>query len=303
MRAKKRIFIGSSSESRELAFAVASALEDRFECVLWYEGFFTLGNHFYTDLVQKIITFDYAVMIGGDDDLVTRISTQMQKTSPRDNVYLEYGLFSGLLSPKRVLFLLNEKCLVATDLAGMSIAQYGSESDAVALVENWLSGFESNAMRAIGRQDVELLPTVGVAVGYFYNFIKPFVKKMKEYASENGIGTAKLTVCVPDFICDDIDFYKSDMKERLGLQDVMIKNFRAVTAPEEEGLSVWDMPNTILALFKTVDYVFGVQGGNTEDTLCAKQRALDNFYDNLLSLAASDYEVKKAVVFRRWSEE
>ena len=91
---KKRIFIGSSLESRDLAGLLQDTLSEDFACVLWYEDFFSLENHYYTDLIQKIITSDYAIMIGGEDDFVKRISTQTEKIAPRDNVYLEYGLFS-----------------------------------------------------------------------------------------------------------------------------------------------------------------------------------------------------------------
>lgn len=46
---KKRIFIGSSLESRDLACLLQETLSKELECVLWYEDFFSLGNHYYTD--------------------------------------------------------------------------------------------------------------------------------------------------------------------------------------------------------------------------------------------------------------
>ena len=51
------------------------------------------------DGTVRIISFDFAIMIGGVDDFVKRMpKKKYKKYSPRDNVYLEFGLFSGFLS-------------------------------------------------------------------------------------------------------------------------------------------------------------------------------------------------------------
>ena len=298
---KKRIFIGSSLEAKELANSLREALRDEFECVLWYEGFFSLGNHFYTDLVQKIITFDYAIMIGGEDDLVRRISDKSEKISPRDNVYLEYGLFSGMLSPSKVLFLLHEECKVASDLMGMSISQYQSEEQAIMKARCWIEEHnDKKRRRGISRKDIGLMPTVGIAVGYYYNFIKPFVDKLTEADIDREL---KLTVLVPTFVCDDVSLYSRNLIMQKKLKNDNIRNYRILVDPKEESfLHMYDVPNTILALFKTVNYIFGISDTNTEDTICAKQRALDDFYDNLQVLISNDYLVKSIVSLERLEE-
>lgn len=303
MKAKKRIFIGSSWESRETAYQIEATLRDSFECVLWYEGFFTLGEHYYNDLVRKIITFDYAIMIGGEDDMVTRIATGAVKKSPRDNVYLEYGLFSGILSPDRVLMLMHKSCSEASDLSGMSLYQYNTAEEATILASKWLIGhLERSEHRSIGRKNVELLPTVGIAVGYFYNFIKTFTNKLLNDPSIN-ICNVRLNVCVPDFICDDVTFYSDDLIWKKGLKKDNICEFRILRDPTAEAIELYDVPNTILALFKTVDYIFENQGGNTDDTLCAKARALDNFYDNLNVLVQNDPYAQRIVKLSRYSKQ
>ncbi len=299
---KKRIFIGSSIEAKGLAEYLQRGLQEEFECVLWYEGFFSLGNHYYTDLIQKIITFDYAVMIGGEDDLVKRISTGSEKISPRDNVYLEYGLFSGILSPRRVLLLMHEKCMVASDLLGMSISQYRDGEQAVAIVERWLQGHtDPSVHRAISGRDVGLMPTVGIAVGYYYNFIKPFLGKLFESDMECPAG---LTVLVPTFVCDDVGFYKRDLMLRRRLKEEVILKYRILRdVSDESELRLYDIPSSILSLFKTVNYVFGISEGNTADTLFAKQRALDDFYEHLQTLIAGDYEASRTVSMERYTLE
>jgi len=290
---KKRVFIGSSVESKELAYKIQQRLSDNFDCVLWYEGFFSIGNHFYSDLIQKIITFDYAIMIGGVDDFVTRISTQAQKNSPRDNIYLEYGLFSGILSPKRVLLLIDSKCVPASDLSGMSLAQYQNGEHAVDLAADWIDNDKKETI--LTGKNVELLPTVGIAVGYYYNFLKPFFNSL--FSSESLPCDFKLHIFFPDYICNDVDYYKQELISEKHLTEKIITKYRIlVNEDDPKVLHMYDIPNTILTLFKTVDYIFRVQDGNTDDTLYAKQKALNNFYDNLKILISNDYKIKKHIV-------
>lgn len=298
---KKRIFIGSSLESRDLAGLIQEALSTDFECVLWYEDFFSLGKHYYTDLIQKIITFDYAIMIGGEDDYVKRISTQTEKIAPRDNVYLEYGLFSGILSPGKVLLLMHEKCMVASDLLGMSLTHYSNQSEALSIVKEWIERQQHRDIRrALSRSDVGLMPTVGIAVGYYYNFLKPFISKLLDAEPEKEI---RLTVLVPSFVCDEVAFYKRALMKAKGLKDGMIHNYRIMLDPREtELLSLYDIPSTVLTLFKTVNYVFEIPEGNNEDTLCAKARALDDFYNNLQVMISNDHLVRSVVSLERLEE-
>lgn len=298
---KKRIFIGSSLESKDLAFLLQSTLQNDFECVLWYEDFFSLGNHYYTDLIQKIITFDYAIMIGGADDHVTRISTGCEKIAPRDNVYLEYGLFSGVLSPKRVLLLIHENCTVASDLLGMSLSQYRDEAHALSIAKEWVekqTGREN--LRALSQKDVGILPSVGIAVGYYYNFLKPFLDRLS--VAQDG-EEMRLTVLVPTFVCDDVAYYNRSLMARKKLKEEIVQKFRILVDPSEKDcLSMYDIPSTVLALFKTVNYIFGISEGNTEDTLCAKLRALDDFHDNLRLLIENDYIAKRIVRLERYAD-
>ena len=300
---KKRIFIGSSLETKELAHQLQAVLSDRYECVLWYEGFFSLGSHFYTDLVQKIVTFDYAVMIGGPDDRVTRLSTGTEKTAPRDNVYLEYGLFSGILSPRRVLLLMHKTCVPASDLSGMSLAVYGDDADAIVRTAAWLCETDGGTgYRTIDRRDVGLLPTASVAVGYYYNFILPFTQKLTTGETAYP-GRARLTVCVPDFVTRDVKEYEELLILRKRLQRREINRYRVLAEPSEEnGLVLYDAPSTVLALFKTVDYVLGVTEGLSSDAELAKCRALDNFCEHLSVLLNESVLTKTLVRLERLSE-
>lgn len=296
----KRIFIGSSIESKGIAEQLLNTFRAEYECVLWYEDFFSLGNYYYTELIQKIITFDYAIMIGGRDDTVTRISTQSEKIAPRDNIYLEYGLFSGILSPNKVLLLVHESCVIASDLSGMCMPTYADAEQAVSIARAWVDSKQCTEHRALSRKDIGLMPTAGVAVGYYYNFLRPFLDRLSANEFDKD---CKLTILIPNYVCDDVVIYKRLLARSKRLKDTIVQNYRILVDPGvADSLQLYDIPSSILTLFKTVNYVFDIPEGNTEDTLRAKMRALDDFYDNLHIMIANDYLAMSMVSLERFDQ-
>ena len=294
MERKKRIFIGSSVESKGIAEQLKNKLGKMYEVVLWYDDFFSIGQHFYKELITKIITFDFAIMIGGIDDFVKRMPQKIStKYSPRDNVYLEYGLFSGFLSANRVLFLIHEQCTVASDLSGMSLAFYSSDADAAELAEKWVEHYPDRR-RQFPDANVELLPIYGIAVGYYYNFIEPFIKALYSAKNEElGFNKVRLNICIPDFIIRDPKEYQPLFYQSRNLEFRSMFNYRihADSESDEGVLQLYDVPNTMLALFKTVDSIFSITDEATDDSICAKQRALESFGEILSSLIAQNIYV------------
>ncbi len=301
MEIKKKIFIGSSVESNDIANSVKTLLANEYECVVWNEGFFEYGHHYSTDLIQKILTFDYAILIGGKDDLVTRISNGTVKTSPRDNIYLEYGLFSGILSPNRVLLLIDNSCTVASDLAGMTLGQYDNIESAKNFVKKWLT-VQKQSTKRLGN-DIELLPTSGIAVGYYYNFIVPFINNIVDM-QRKGLWEYKdfsLEIFIPNFISNDVNAYKMLLQYKKKLNDDLVGKYRIMTKTDSDNnLLMFDVPSNILSLFKTVDYIFKTMQNDTEDTLRVKVRALDNFTDNLNTLINGDAFMSQIIKVHRF---
>ena len=130
---KSRIFIGSSTESLKIAETVQKLMEPEFECEIWNKNFFFFIQSTYDNLVQKAPSFDYAVFIGDPDDMVIRRNTGEQtekKIAPRDNVYLEFALYAGILSAARSFFLLDEACGIASDLKGITMSYYADQEGA-----------------------------------------------------------------------------------------------------------------------------------------------------------------------------
>lgn len=307
---KKRIFIGSSSETKELSKKIKDSLVENCDCIAWYDDFFELGNYVFNDLIQKAISFDYAILIGGADDKVIRLSTHKRKLSPRDNVYLEYGMFSGILSTNRILFLVHEKCTVASDLAGMTLMQYKNEKDALDKTQKWLTDmFEGKRTRVFSALDVELLPTVGIAVGYYHNFVVPLIESLqnittfsyegKDYPIENK----KLIINIPSYI-DNISQYERALVEHEKLVKTELNRYRILINPQElerGNLFVYDLPTTLRAVFETIAYIFDLNAGETEDSKYAKYRALDNFFDTIPRLMDGQTSLLRLVEVRRFN--
>src|SRR5690349_13951119 len=101
--AKMTIFIGSASESRDLASKVARALADSgFSPLRWWEAF-PAGSYTLDRLIEIAKSVDGAVFV------FTAVDKTWYRNSetiePRDNVVLEYGLFAAHLGRQRTLML------------------------------------------------------------------------------------------------------------------------------------------------------------------------------------------------------
>ena len=141
------LLIGSSTESRNLAYALQENLEDDAEVTVWTQGVFDLSTSTLSSLLETLGESDFAVFIFADDDFA-RIRSE-EVTIPRDNVILEMGIALGSLGPERTFFVVprdQETLRIPTDLAGITPARYDSKrSD-----HNWRAalGPAANRLRA-----------------------------------------------------------------------------------------------------------------------------------------------------------
>lgn len=122
--ARPSVFIGSSSEGLDFARGVRASLDGDAEVTLWKDGIFELGLTSVENLVAKLRTFDFAVLVLTPDDKVQSRSADM--SSPRDNVIFELGLFMGSLGRGRTFILqqMDASLKVPSDLAGVTVATY-----------------------------------------------------------------------------------------------------------------------------------------------------------------------------------
>ena len=123
---KPRVFIGSSTESLEIAYAVQENLEQFAEITVWTQGIFNLSKFSLDSLVDQLEESDFGIFIFAPDDI--SIIRGDEKRSIRDNVVFELGLFIGKLGKERNFIVMprgaEESLRLPTDLLGLTPALY-----------------------------------------------------------------------------------------------------------------------------------------------------------------------------------
>lgn len=122
--ARASVFIGSSSEGREVARAIGEGLECCADTIMWDEDVFEFGRGYLEELMTELERHDFAVLVLTPDD-VTESRGDSQK-SPRDNVLFECGLFMGRLGRERTFIVCDRstQMKLPSDLAGVSLISY-----------------------------------------------------------------------------------------------------------------------------------------------------------------------------------
>lgn len=123
------VFLGSSAEGLQIAEAIQMNLDYTCDTTIWSQGVFGLGQGTLEALVDSLESFDFAILILTPDDLVE--SRTVTKQSPRDNVLLELGLFTGALGRRRTFIVYDRiaDIKIPSDLAGVTSATYQPRSN------------------------------------------------------------------------------------------------------------------------------------------------------------------------------
>lgn len=123
-------FIGSSSESVDVAKAIQYNLDSRVECVLWNQKVFNLSRLVLDDLLEVLNVCDFGIFVFAPDDTIRFRGVEMN--SARDNVVLELGLFTGRLGRERCFLVMPENhgdFHLPSDLLGLTVATYHYQPD------------------------------------------------------------------------------------------------------------------------------------------------------------------------------
>jgi predicted nucleotide-binding protein/predicted oxidoreductase (fatty acid repression mutant protein) len=124
------VFIGSSSEHLNVAYALQSRLESCSEPTVWDQGIFKLSKTTMDSLIAALNNFDFAVFVFGPDD-ITEIRDE-KKNVVRDNVIFELGLFIGKIGLERTFFVVPtgvENLHLPSDLAGITYGRYNDKRE------------------------------------------------------------------------------------------------------------------------------------------------------------------------------
>jgi hypothetical protein len=122
---KPRIFIGSSTESLKIAYAIQESLEHVANVTVWTQGIFELSAYSLESLLSVLEKSDFSIFVFSPEDLVTiRDKTFL---TVRDNVIFELGLFTGRHGKDRNFIIMPrgvQDFHLPTDLLGITPATY-----------------------------------------------------------------------------------------------------------------------------------------------------------------------------------
>lgn len=123
---KPSLFIGSSTESLDVAYAIQENLEHVSEATVWTQGIFELSKYSLDSLLDALDGSDFGVFVFSPDDISSMRG--IEKRSVRDNVIFEFGLFVGGLGKERSFIVLprgaEDALHFPTDLLGLTPALY-----------------------------------------------------------------------------------------------------------------------------------------------------------------------------------
>jgi hypothetical protein len=125
--AKPRLFLGSSSEGRDVARNLQAEVGDVVEVDRWDHNVFEPSGYALDSLLAAARGVDFAVLVATPDD--TTASRGETEPSPRDNVVLEFGLFAGVLGRERTYLLATGPLRLPTDVLGLTRLRYRERTD------------------------------------------------------------------------------------------------------------------------------------------------------------------------------
>jgi hypothetical protein len=122
---RPKVFVGSSKEQLQLAYAIQANFEFlAIDVEVWTQGLCALSQSTMQGLQAAAQTADFAVFVFAPDDLATFRGNEVSVV--RDNVIFELGLFAGRLGLERCFVVRPrlEKLHLPSDLAGITTATY-----------------------------------------------------------------------------------------------------------------------------------------------------------------------------------
>jgi len=131
MTKKPAIFIASASESLDVAHTLQERLDGAVEPTVWDQGVFGLSGTALGSLTKALNRSDFGAFVFTPHDI--SVIRGQEKSTVRDNVIFELGLFVGRLGVERTFILTpkgqGESMRLPSDLLGLTTAQYNANRE------------------------------------------------------------------------------------------------------------------------------------------------------------------------------
>lgn len=288
---KPSIIIFSSKKSLPVAEGIRDNLQDVFHPELWTEGLFDEHNTIpLWVFLKKLMCYDCAAVVLGDDDVRQKEGLGDDELVPRDNVIFELGAAMARMGPQKTFIFTpaDKNVILPSYFRGVMVKRYRHETgargdykastgSACGDVKRHLKTLKEDAFHSD-------LPAQGLAIGYFANFIERLYKGLREDQDlELPIKLPWKPSCgftVTSFIPDGIISRASaDRKlKELGATNVLVRLFRdrdmsvyaLPRATDHDPLHILDIPTTLLTSGKVIEKIDSFWG-NFGDTLFQQQ--------------------------------
>jgi len=121
---RSQVFVGSSRESRRVAYKLQQNLDEDADVTVWDQNVFRLTKSNLESLLEQLRRSDFGIFVFAPEDLIRLRSTSLKAV--RDNVLFELGLFMGRLGRERTFIVtpLGQKLHIPTDLLGITVGRF-----------------------------------------------------------------------------------------------------------------------------------------------------------------------------------
>ena len=204
MKSMPRIFIASSTEGLEIAYALQELLQYSAECTVWDQDVFVPSSNTLTDLISKSQSTDFGVFVFSFED--TAKIRNAEEFVVRDNVLFEFGLFIGTIGLQNC-FIVRPNNMnnihLPTDLVGINLLNYptnrsdGNYKEALGPVANQIKKSIQPFANSNTLSDALQKQINNSGLSSFYTCRDDYSKYRKDVSSiDKYINTAKKSVAL-----------------------------------------------------------------------------------------------------------
>lgn len=281
------IVIFSSGAQKRFAQKIGSSLDQfGFTSTIWCDLFTRKDKSanfaLLPTLLKKIPTFDFAIILGGADDVVSihRAEGATEYKSMRDNVIFETGLAIMALGQNKTILIAEDGVRLFDDLVGIDgiydMGYLSANSLGIKCINynyDIVKDIIPEIVEYISQQMDIFSPVVigascSTAIGYYDMFIKRCMIYCEEYA--DLYKEIEINILIPNYITHDLHDKISQYYKESGLSkmELNIENERTLSffgKVSNHKLSIYDIPTTIGTSYETAAKILSIDAADIED--------------------------------------